>query len=309
MGASVSTASNASVSAKGEVAVIVGATQGIGRGVAVRFARAGAEVWLVVRNEQKGKEVAEELKQVAPPGTPHPRIFIADMNVKADVFRCADEIKTAAGEAGVHYLIQNQGGPSYPKRVAPNADGFDDHLAVQVLSRVILAYELRHTVMRSSIAIGVAGLGVKDFDTQDITLETVKARGGYDFITSGQRDCTMLDAAYIEIARDAPNAQYAHLWPGVVVTNTMENNGVIDSVLKSWLFWFAHLILGRSVEWYAEVPFYMTANPEGRKLVEREGGVGFWNEKFKNLGKSPALADPETQSIIWQWFQRNVLIR
>ncbi|KZV84719.1 NAD(P)-binding protein [Exidia glandulosa HHB12029] len=312
MGASVSTVSNASVSARGEIAVIVGGTQGIGRGIAVRFARAGAEIWLVVRNEQRGQAVVDELVKVAPSGTPRPRIFLADMNVKEEVFRCADEIKAAAGEAGVHYLIQNQGGPSNPKDIAPNADGFDAHFAVQVLSRVILAYELRHIVTRSSMAVAAAGVGSKHFDTQDITLEGVKARGEYNYVASGQRDCTMLDAAYIAIAKDAPNAaQYTHVFPGFVRTNTLSNSGILDSEIKAWLFWLAGLILGRSVEWYAEIPFYMTANPEGRKLVEREGegGVGFWDEKFKNVGKSPALEDEETQRVIWEWLKRNVLVR
>ncbi|EJD37107.1 NAD(P)-binding protein, partial [Auricularia subglabra TFB-10046 SS5] len=100
-----STSSNANVGLKGEVAVVSGASQGIGLAVALRFARAGADVWAVARSEPKGKDVVEQLKQA---GAIDARCFLADLSRKDDVLRVADEIKAAAGEKGVEYLIQTQ---------------------------------------------------------------------------------------------------------------------------------------------------------------------------------------------------------
>jgi NAD(P)-dependent dehydrogenase (short-subunit alcohol dehydrogenase family) len=46
--------SNASVTIPGARVVIAGGTQGIGEHIAYRFAQAGAEVWIIGRNESKG---------------------------------------------------------------------------------------------------------------------------------------------------------------------------------------------------------------------------------------------------------------
>lgn len=297
MGAGPSTASNASVSAKGDIAVVVGASQGIGLGVARRFARAGADVWIVVRNEQKGKAVVEELRQL---GAPDARYFLADLSVKADCQRAAGEIIAAAGEGGVAYLIQTQGGPPGARDDVP---GIDPHFAVQVISRVIIAYELRHTVKRSSVAIAVAGLGTKHFDTDDITLDRLKASGAASspfakISTRSARDATVIDSVWMELAKDSsPGAQYLHLWPGIVKTNTMANSG--QNALFVWFCWLIGVFVGGTIDAYAEIPFFLAANPNGRKAVER-GGM-FWNEKLKPIAAAPCAEDAATRKAIWDW--------
>ena len=46
---------------QGKVAIVTGSTQGIGRGIARRFAAEGADVVVVGRNETNGQAVVEEL--------------------------------------------------------------------------------------------------------------------------------------------------------------------------------------------------------------------------------------------------------
>lgn len=48
------TEKNASITIPGERVVVAGGTQGIGGSIAYRFAQAGAEVWIIGRNETKG---------------------------------------------------------------------------------------------------------------------------------------------------------------------------------------------------------------------------------------------------------------
>ncbi|HLN80835.1 MAG TPA: SDR family NAD(P)-dependent oxidoreductase, partial [Thermoanaerobaculia bacterium] len=50
-----------SQSLEGKVALITGASSGLGRGFAVALARAGAKVFLVARREEKLRDAVEEI--------------------------------------------------------------------------------------------------------------------------------------------------------------------------------------------------------------------------------------------------------
>jgi 3-oxoacyl-[acyl-carrier protein] reductase len=56
----------------GRVAVVTGASQGIGRACALKLAKCGASVALLARNREKLEEVAREIAAAAPAGTPVP---------------------------------------------------------------------------------------------------------------------------------------------------------------------------------------------------------------------------------------------
>ena len=75
----------------GKVALITGASQGIGRACALKLAGCGATLALVARNQKKLEEVAQEIG-------PHAHVFAADM---------ADEsqIKSACNGRGLPCLL------------------------------------------------------------------------------------------------------------------------------------------------------------------------------------------------------------
>jgi 3-oxoacyl-[acyl-carrier protein] reductase len=93
----------------GRVAVVTGASQGIGRACAIALARSGARVALVARNQQKLGEVAQEIVTAKPGGSPADaaRLFPADI---ADEDQVKAAFKAAIVEFGkIDILVNNAG--------------------------------------------------------------------------------------------------------------------------------------------------------------------------------------------------------
>jgi NAD(P)-dependent dehydrogenase (short-subunit alcohol dehydrogenase family) len=87
----------------GKVAVISGASRGLGRAMAVRLASAGAKLALVARDGDKLAPVADEIRK----GGGEARYFLADVAREEDVRHAEREVLSAFGRADI--LINNAG--------------------------------------------------------------------------------------------------------------------------------------------------------------------------------------------------------
>ena len=89
---------------KGKVAIVTGSARGIGRGVALRFARDGAQVTVnSVSSTDKGKAVVEEIRNAGGAA-----IFVqADVSRKADAERLIGDTIKAFGKLDI--LVSNAG--------------------------------------------------------------------------------------------------------------------------------------------------------------------------------------------------------
>ena len=101
-------------------AVVAGGTQGIGAGIAMRFALAGASVWVIGRSEVRGAEVVKKLEQASLEGARRRRteaqgpaadhcFLRADLSDVQEVKRVAGEVEKRAGSQGVDWLFETQG--------------------------------------------------------------------------------------------------------------------------------------------------------------------------------------------------------
>ena len=87
----------------GRIALVTGASQGIGRACALRLAREGATVALAARNLAKLAEVAAEI--AASGGAAH--AFALDLSSEDSIKECAKAVLAQFG--GVHILVNNAG--------------------------------------------------------------------------------------------------------------------------------------------------------------------------------------------------------
>ena len=119
----------------GKTAAVTGATSGLGLATAEGFARLGAAVRLVVRNEEKGAEVARRLEAQVPGAE-----FVVDrcdVSDLEDVRRFAEELDVDR----LDVLVHNAG--SMPAVRTESPQGHELTMALHVLGPVLMTELLR----------------------------------------------------------------------------------------------------------------------------------------------------------------------
>jgi NAD(P)-dependent dehydrogenase (short-subunit alcohol dehydrogenase family) len=159
------------------VALVTGATDGLGRALAERLAQIGMAVHIHGRSEEKLERAAREI--VAATGNQRVHTHRADLASLAEVRALADEI--GALDA-LHLLINNAGiGSGYPdsRERQESADGLELRFAVNYLAPFVLTERLLPLLQRSAPAriVMVASRGQAALDFDDPMLESTFYEG------------------------------------------------------------------------------------------------------------------------------------
>ena len=115
------------ISFRGKTAVITGASSGIGRLLARRFAREGARVALVARREAELRQLAGEIEQ----GGGQVLVLPCDVADRARVFACAEQATRVFGNIDI--LVNNAGYGHHRRFLEWDLDDMERMLRVNFL--------------------------------------------------------------------------------------------------------------------------------------------------------------------------------
>jgi 3-oxoacyl-[acyl-carrier protein] reductase len=127
----------------GRVAVVTGASQGIGRACAIELARAGAQVALAARNESKLAKVAAEI--TAAGGTAH--AFALDISSEENIKSTAKAILAHFGK--VEIIVNNAGITRDGLFLRMHRSAWDDVLNTNLTGAFLLTQALSSALLKA----------------------------------------------------------------------------------------------------------------------------------------------------------------
>ncbi|MCX5320331.1 SDR family NAD(P)-dependent oxidoreductase [Streptomyces sp. NBC_00120] len=153
------------------ITLITGATQGLGRGIALDLATRGDTLLLHGRDAGRLEAVAADVRAAAPDATV--RTYLADLSDLDQVRAMADRIRDA--EPRLDALVNNAvaGGGAEPLRREVSAQGHELRFAVNHLAPYALIRGLLPLLKASAPArvVNVASMGQERIDFDEVMLE------------------------------------------------------------------------------------------------------------------------------------------
>lgn len=119
----------------GRRALVCGASQGIGRAIALALAQAGAEVSIAARREEVLNEVLVELKSITPESEQHKKLnhnaFELDLK---DLSQVNQVSKMITAEGPIHILVNNSGGPPSGPLLEADLSLYEEFMRAHILA-------------------------------------------------------------------------------------------------------------------------------------------------------------------------------
>ncbi|MEX1005100.1 MAG: SDR family NAD(P)-dependent oxidoreductase [Acidimicrobiia bacterium] len=264
--------------------VITGPTSGIGEAAANAFARLGATLVLVARNESKVSELAERLSRDF--GNDRISTVLADLG---DVDMVREAGRRIAGEHDrVDVLVHNAGSLFNDRRTQP--DGTETTLAVHVVGPFLLTGVLLDSLEEGSrvITMSSGGMYTVPLTVGGIEMDPSSYKGATQYALAKRAQVT-LNEMWAERVR---RVRFHAMHPGWVDTP-----GVEDSLPGF------HRLVGpvlRTPSQGADTMVWLAADPEPGTSSGR-----FWLDRrvrdIHKLARTRRSDTPERRGRLWEW--------
>lgn len=201
----------------GKVALVTGATSGIGQACAIAFATAGAKVACVGRNDQALQAVAERIRTLDSEALP----IQADLSSSAGAERAVNETVKAFG--GVDVLVNAAGHISSGTIENTSLEAWDEMMNVNVRAAFQLMQKATPSLIerRGNIVNVSSVTGLRAFPG---VLAYCVSKAALDQLTR----CASLELAAKGVRVNAVN-------PGVVVTEIHKRGGMSEEAYAAFL--------------------------------------------------------------------------
>jgi NAD(P)-dependent dehydrogenase (short-subunit alcohol dehydrogenase family) len=233
------------------VAVVTGATAGIGQWIALGLARAGLHTILAARNPVRGAETQAWIAARAPDA--ETELVLADLSLLSQARDAAGQIAAAHPRLAV---LVNNAGLCAPRRVE-TTEGHEltlavNHLAPHVLTRVL------EPALRAAAPSRIVNIGSAASDRLRLDLDDLEGRHSFGMPRSyGRSKLALMMATYAWAQRLAGTGVTANVvHPGVVATGIAAVPGIAG------LIWGLGMPFMLTPEQGADTPLHVALAPE-----------------------------------------------
>ena len=268
----------------GKVALVTGATNGIGRVTARELARMGARVLLVARDRARGESTAAEIREAS--GGRAPDVLLADLSSRAEVRRLAREVR---GRTPRLDLLVNNAGAIFAEREL-SADGLEMTFALNHLAYFLLTLELLPLLERG-LASRIVNVSSVAHRRGSIDFDDLQGERGYSMWRAYQQSKLANVLFTRELAR--------RLAGRGVTTNALHPGAVASGFGRNGRGFFSRLVV-------LGAPFLASPEKGARTTLhvatapELKGVTGRYFSGCRERTPSRAARDDDAALRLWQ---------
>ncbi len=203
-----------------KVCIVTGSNSGIGKATALALAEMGAQVVMVVRNSERGKEARLEIIEES--GSNSVDLMICDLSSMESIRSFAAEFKNGYNRLDV--LVNNAGAVFNKRQVT--VDGFEQTFAVNYLAPFLLTHELL-PLLKESAPSRVINLSSGLHKSAKLDLSDLQSESSYKAMNVYGSAKLMVVMQTYEMARHLKDTGVTVnvVLPGFVATNLGRNTG------------------------------------------------------------------------------------
>lgn len=272
----------------GKICVITGTTSGVGHQAALRLAKAGAKIVMMVRNSDKAAALCTEIRSICPYEPDYYQADFADLSqvrkATLDLLANYPRIDVLINNAGIHMTTRQM-----------TVDGNEAAFAVNHLASFLITSLLLKRMVESApsriIQVNSEGHRFNGLRLDDLTWEKRRYNGYLGYGAS--KIAQLMTVWELNDLLKGKGVTINAMHPGAVKSNIGTNNGVLYNLFSRYLIQPGL----KSPEISGEALYYLASSPE------MEGISG----KFFNLTNEEIPAPhARNRELGFQIFQKSI---